>query len=47
MVAQILWALIGIYLLARYKLLSESDPDVDISISFNKDIWTEDGELEE
>ena len=30
-----------------YKLLSESEPDVDISISFNSDICTEDGELEE
>ena len=28
---------ISLYLLL-YKLLSESDPDVDISISFNKDI---------
>ena len=37
---------ISLYLLL-YKLLSESDPDVDISISFNKDIWTEDGELDE
>ena len=36
----------SLYLLL-YKLLSESDPDVDISISFNKDIWTEDGELDE
>ena len=33
--------------LLLYKLRSESDPDVDISISFSNDIWTEDGELEE